>query len=146
MRPLGRGDVIRASDVAIERRPKAGMPAGARQRLDQVTGLAASRALEAGQPLRSADLMKPELVRQNESVTITFEMPGLNLSMRGKALESGAEGDLVNVLNAQSKRTVQGIVSAPGRVTLSTAAARELTPDNEATGSIAPRPPRQRAE
>jgi flagellar basal body P-ring formation protein FlgA len=42
------------------------------------------------------------------------------LTMRGKALESGAEGDTVNVLNIQSKRTVQGTVSGPGRVTLAT--------------------------
>ena len=38
--------------------------------------------------------------------------------MRGKALEAGAEGDIVNVLNVQSKRTVQGTVTGPGRVTV----------------------------
>jgi flagella basal body P-ring formation protein FlgA len=38
--------------------------------------------------------------------------------MRGKALESGAEGDTVNVLNEQSKRTLQGTVTSVGHVTM----------------------------
>ncbi len=45
-------------------------------------------------------------------------MPGIVLSMRGKALDSGAEGDSVSVLNIQSKRTIQGVVTAPGHVTV----------------------------
>ena len=40
------------------------------------------------------------------------------LTVRGKALEAGAEGDIVGVLNIQSKRTVQGTVTGPGRVTI----------------------------
>jgi flagella basal body P-ring formation protein FlgA len=52
-------------------------------------------------------------------VTIIYEVPGIGLSARGKAIESGAEGDVVNVLNLQSKRTVQGTVTGPGRVTIS---------------------------
>ena len=49
--------------------------------------MAARRALRAGQPLRSADLMKPELVQRNETVTLVYEVPGIVLTMRGKALE-----------------------------------------------------------
>jgi flagella basal body P-ring formation protein FlgA len=51
-------------------------------------------------------------------VTLVYETPGLTLTMLGKAIDSGTEGDLVNVLNVQSKRPVQGIVSGPGRVTM----------------------------
>ena len=47
-----------------------------------------------------------------------YEVPGIVLTMRGKALESGAEGDLVSVLNVNSKRTIQGVVTGPGRVTV----------------------------
>jgi flagella basal body P-ring formation protein FlgA len=72
---------------------------------------------------------------QNEMVTIVYEVPGIGLSVRGKAIDSGADGDVVNVLNLQSKRTVQGTVTGPGRVTIAgmllrtpvAAAASELT-------------------
>ena len=36
--------------------------------------------------------------------------------MRGKAIEGGAEGDTVSVINLQSKRVVQGTVIGPGQV------------------------------
>ena len=38
------------------------------------------------------------------------------LSVRAKALEAGAEGDTISVLNAQSNRVVQATVTGPGRV------------------------------
>ena len=40
------------------------------------------------------------------------------LTMRGKALEAGAQGDTVNVLNLQSKRTIQGTVTGQSQVTV----------------------------
>ena len=49
-------------------------------------------------------------------MTLIYEVPGIVLTMRGKAAESGAEGDVISVLNEQSKRTVQGIIVGPGRV------------------------------
>jgi len=118
VRPVARGDVIRASDVVVERRPRASVSSGALSQPEQLVGLAARRALTAAQPIRAADLMKPELVRQNETVTVYYETAGLTLSVRGKALESGAEGDTVNVLNIQSKRTMQGTVVGLGRVSV----------------------------
>jgi flagella basal body P-ring formation protein FlgA len=62
--------------------------------------------------------MKPEVVKKNEMVLLHYEVPGIVLTMRGQALESGTEGDLVNVLNIHSKRTIQGIITGPGRVTI----------------------------
>ena len=78
------------------------------------------RTVRAGQPLRSADLMKPEIVQKNDMVLLHYEVPGIVLTMRGKALDSGTRGDMVSVLNVHSKRTIQGIVTAPGRVTIMT--------------------------
>ena len=69
-------------------------------------------------PLRRTDLSRPELVHRDDNITLVFEVPGILLTTRGKALDSGAEGDVISVLNPQSKRTVQGIVSGSGRVTV----------------------------
>lgn len=144
LRPLGRGDVIRAEDVAIERQPKAYARPNALTSLAQVVGLAARRPLRAGQVLTAADVMRPELVTKNEAVTIVYEAPGMMLSVRGKAMESGAEGDVVTVFNAQTKRTLQGVVAGPGRVALITASGQPSAPD--VTGTVAARTPSSRAE
>ena len=69
--------------------------------------------LRAGQALKTADLAKPDLVQRDQSVTLIYEATGLYLTIRGKALEGGTEGDVVNVLNLQSKRTMSGVVDRP---------------------------------
>ena len=138
-RQVARGETIKASDVVIERRPKTEFGPDAIASEAAVVGMAARRALRAGQVLRPGDLMKPELVHRDAPVTLVYQSPGLVLTVRGKALEAGAEGDLVTVHNAQSKRSVQGIVSGPGRVTVAVVSVPEIT------ASIAPVPTHARA-
>src|SRR5262249_46397138 len=111
LRAIAPGEVLKASDVMVERRPKTDAAA-----IEEVLGLAAKRALKPGQIIRASDLMKPELVARNETVTISYEIPGMVLTIRGKALDAGAKGDLINVLNPQSNRTIQATVTGPGRV------------------------------
>jgi flagella basal body P-ring formation protein FlgA len=110
--------------VLIERRPRAEIGRDIVNDQGQAVGLAARAALQPGRPLRVADLMRPELVQRNETVTLLYEVPGITLTVRGKAIEGGAEGDVISVLNEQSKRTVQGVVAGPGRVIISTGSPR----------------------
>lgn len=116
VRGVRRGDIIAADDVIIERRKRSDVPADAVTTIPDVSGFAARQSLRAGQPLRRADLAKPEIVKRDELVTLFYEVPGIMLTVRGKALSNGAAGDAINVLNIQSKRTVQGTVDGPGRV------------------------------
>lgn len=113
---LARGEIIKHADVVTERRPRAEAGRDLVVDREQAIGLAARNALQPGQVLRTADTMKPELVQRNETVTLIYEVPGVTLTVRGKALEAGAEGDTIGVLNEQSKRTIQGVVIAPGRL------------------------------
>jgi flagella basal body P-ring formation protein FlgA len=130
-RPLARGEPVRESDVLVERKPRAELPTDAVTKLASVVGSAARRALRAGQTLRPADLMKPDLVGRNDMVTILFEAPGLSLTARGKALTAGAEGETVTVVNPQSKRVLQATVTGPGLVVASRGAA--IGPDTTAS-------------
>jgi flagella basal body P-ring formation protein FlgA len=122
--PINRGETIKESDITVERRARADIGGAAPATASEVVGMAAKRALRAGDPVRAADLARPELVQRNENVTLVFETPGLVLSLRGKAVESGTLGDTVSVLNIQSKRTVQGTVTGPGRITVTSMAPR----------------------
>ena len=65
-------------------------------------------------------------MHRNEPVLLVYEAPGIAVTVRGKASESGAEGDVVNVVNIQSKRTVQGLVTGPNRVTVLDRGARHV--------------------
>ncbi len=124
LHPVDRGAVLREEDVQVERHPRAEFTRDMVSDRSQAIGSAARANLQPGRPLRSADLMKPEMIQRNETVTLVYEVPGIVLTVRGKAVDGGAEGDVVNVLNEQTKRTVQGVVVGPGRVVISTASPR----------------------
>jgi flagellar basal body P-ring formation protein FlgA len=136
VRNIDRNELLKASDVVVERRPKAeiGGDAAARSR---VIGMQARHQLRAGQALKVADLVKPDLVQRDQTVTLIYEAAGLYLTIRGKALDGGTEGDVVSVLNLQSKRTVTGTVIGRGQVSISVATPR-LASNTE---TVSPLPP-----
>jgi flagellar basal body P-ring formation protein FlgA len=135
-RGVERNELIKSSDVVIERRPKAEVGGDVAPR-DRAVGMQSRKQLRAGQVLKIADLAKPDLVQRDQSVTLIYESTGLYLTIRGKALENGTEGDVVSVMNLQSKRTVSGVVSGRGQVSISTP---RLLPAAETTSSLAPAP------
>jgi flagellar basal body P-ring formation protein FlgA len=115
-RPILKGDVVNASDVIMERRRRSEMGGDVYLDTAKIVGNAARRPLPRGSLLREVDIQRPEIVEKNASVTMTFEQPGLQLSMRGKAVTGGAMGDLVQVQNINSKKTVEATVTGPNRV------------------------------
>jgi flagellar basal body P-ring formation protein FlgA len=126
VRSVERNEVLKSSDVIVERRPKAEVGSDAARR-DRAVGMQSRKSLRAGQALRLADLAKPDLVQRDQMVTLIYETDGLYLTMRAKATDTGSEGDSVSVINMQSKRTVQGVVTGPGQVTVSIPTPRPIT-------------------
>jgi flagella basal body P-ring formation protein FlgA len=133
-RGVERNEVIKSSDVVIERRPKAevGNDLAAR---DQAVGMQARKQLRVGQALKTADLARPDLVQKDQAVTLIYQSAGLHLTIRGKAMEGGTEGDVVNVMNLQSKRIVSGVVVGRGQVSI-TGPSPRLPEVSDATSSI----------
>lgn len=145
-RSIERNEIVKSSDVIVERRPKAEVGNDVALR-DRAVGMQARKQLRAGQALKVADLGKPDMVSRDQAVTLIYEIPGLYLTGRGKAVDSGTEGDIVNVVNLQSKRTVQGVVTGPGQVSVVTPGPR-LTTAALATSEppAAPAPESRKAE
>jgi flagellar basal body P-ring formation protein FlgA len=116
-RDIDRADLLKSSDVAVERRPKAEVTGEAASR-DRTLGMQLRRPMRAGAPIRVADIVKPDFVLRDQNVTVIYQVPGIYLTTRGKAIESGAEGDTISVLNLQTKRTLTGVVTGRGQVTV----------------------------
>ena len=114
-RGIDRNEIVKASDVSIERRPRAELGREAAGR-DQGVGMQARRQLRAGQALRASDLAKPDLVQRDQAVTIVYQTGGITLTIRGKAMENGTDGDVVSVMNLQTKRSFSGVVVGRGQV------------------------------
>lgn len=116
-RPIERGELIQASDLTTIRRPRVDGGSGLTD-ANAVIGLAARHSLRPGQALATADLMKPEIVGRNDTVTIVYQVPGVTLTLRGQAKDAGALGDTISVINVESKHVVQAVISGPDRVSV----------------------------
>jgi flagellar basal body P-ring formation protein FlgA len=120
LRAVARGETLAAADVTIERRPREGLGPDMVADIPLAIGRVARRSLAVGLPLRTQDIQRQEIVGRGDVITIVYEAPGVQLSLRGRANEAGAMGDSVAVMNPNSKRVLQGTVTGPGRVSVNT--------------------------
>jgi flagellar basal body P-ring formation protein FlgA len=118
-RALGRGETAQAADFMVEKRAKDTLPADVQSDTQTLTGRVARRALQVGSVVRTGDLARPEIVARGDVVTIVYEVPGMTLTLRGRASDGGAQGDTIAVVNPQSKKALQAQVVAPGKVSVS---------------------------
>jgi flagellar basal body P-ring formation protein FlgA len=79
-------------------------------------GLEARVAIYAGRPIRSQDLGAPALVDRNQLVSLIYLAGGLAISTGGRALERGAEGDVIRAMNLGSRTTVNGRIGPDGAI------------------------------
>ena len=130
-RLINKGEVMTADDFAVQLQPRKALGTIRPPDPSQIIGLAARRPINPGQTIALADFAQPVLVTRGETVTLIYEVPGLVLTSRGQAVDSGSRGEQVSILNQQSKRVVHGVVIGPGRVQVTggyqTTAATEFT-------------------
>jgi flagella basal body P-ring formation protein FlgA len=70
----------------------------------------------AGLPLTRSQFRRPPALIRGQNVTVRMGDGGWDVSIKGVAQESGMIGDLVKVLNPNTKKTVVGTVVAEGLV------------------------------
>jgi flagella basal body P-ring formation protein FlgA len=85
----------------------------------RLLGKTPRRGLRAGQPIRNGDVRAPIVVAKGSLVTMILKTRNMVLTSRGRAIENGALGDTVRVLNTQSKSVVEAVVAGANRVTVS---------------------------
>lgn len=114
--PLARGAILKPSDVAVEQRNAHDVPNDALTLPEQAIGMETKVALAAAAPLPRAALAAPVVVKKGDLVTMLIETPILKLSVAGEALEAGAAGSAIKVMNRSSKQAVAGKVIEHGIV------------------------------
>lgn len=108
-RVIRAGERIDAADLA--RRPGPGL--GGIRDAARIAGLEARTTLFPGRPISDGDLSPPAMVERNQIVTIRFRKGGLLIEAEGKALDRGAQGVRVRVMNLVSRASVVGRVTGP---------------------------------
>lgn len=113
---LAAGSVLRPQDVRMARLRTSLIHAEIAHDRGEAVGLALRRAVAAGQPLPLADLAPPALVQKGATVLMLLDSSGIALTGQGQALEAGALGEHVRVLNPISRAVLQAEVTGADRV------------------------------
>lgn len=112
LRTIAAGVILSPGDIGFA--PKD--IAGALQDPEDVIGLETRVVLYAGRPIRAQDIGPPAIVDRNQSVTLIYQRGPLTIVADGRALARGGVGDLVRVMNLDSRNTVSGIVTENGAI------------------------------
>lgn len=101
---LSEADIRRAQDAH-----SVGVPT-------ELVGKEVRRTIYAGRPISLSDLGPPTVVRRNEVVTMVFRSGQMGLRTQGRSLGSAGVGEVVEIMNLDSKLKVRGVVVGAARV------------------------------
>ena len=116
VKPIRAGQRISADMVKVERMMIGLEGKGAFEKVRDVLGKIPSRSIEKGELIRRSDLRLPVIVRRGDVVMIVAKYGMIRITARGKAVENGRLGDVIEVENLNSKRRIRAEVMSPGVV------------------------------
>ncbi|MBD3665508.1 flagellar basal body P-ring formation chaperone FlgA [Sulfitobacter aestuariivivens] len=104
--------IILPTDVTLS---TAQMANGFGQAAD-VVGQEARVVLYAGRPILIDDIGPPAIVTRNQLVRVVFQGAGLSIATEARALERGAAGDRIRIMNLSSRATLFGQIQDDGTI------------------------------
>ena len=115
-RDIARGETIGQSDLVYMSATPSPLRVGVLTSMNDLSGMQARRYLRAGEMVMASDVRRPVVVTKGETVTMTFDAPGISLTSTGRALSQGGIGEIVTVINPVSFRQVMATVTGPATV------------------------------
>jgi len=107
---LQRGVVIQAEDLTIK--------TSANENRDEILGAYLGKQLKrtvyAGFKLNPAFVGNPILVKRNSRVNMIYRFGHLEINAWGRALDEGGAGDVIRIMNLESRKRIQGIILPSG--------------------------------
>jgi len=116
---LPAGTVLRADDVRMARVHVSMVHNEVVHAVAGAVGMQLRHPIAAGQPLAVANVTRPTLVERGANVEMQLQSPGLSLLAQGVAMDAGATGERIRVLNPSSRAVVEAVVIGPGQVRVS---------------------------
>ena len=115
-RQLQKNDVLAASDMKLVKYDLANLPFGYFEDIDNTVGMKLKRRAGSGVVLTPAMLVKPKIVSRGQKVTIMAQSGNMVVRMMGKALNNGAVGERIKVMNIKSGQKLEGVITPSGEV------------------------------
>jgi len=114
--PAQRSAPLQRSQLRLDTRDVASLTSSYLTRIEDAEHMVLRRAVAVGTILTSNLLESPTLVERGQRVEVIAGAGAFNISTWAEALADAAEGERVRVRNLTSRKVVEGIVDADGRV------------------------------
>jgi len=115
-RRMAPGETVAQSDIAWTTLPADRIGATVVVDAAELLGKTPRRPIRPGVPIRLTDLAVAVAITKGTLVTIALHSPSMQLTIQGKAMQNGAVGETIRVLNTTSNRTLEGVVVSPSEV------------------------------
>ncbi|MCG8493938.1 MAG: flagellar basal body P-ring formation chaperone FlgA, partial [Sneathiellales bacterium] len=123
-RAMQPGEEIKASDLDYKLVRSSKISRNTVTEASDLIGRSPRRLIRAGHPVGLNNLGDPVTIAKGKLITVTFKSGGVSLAITGRALEAGAEGDIIRVENINSRKTIQAQVINSEQVRIITAGQR----------------------
>jgi len=116
--PARRGDYIKQSMISMMNIREDMIADNMILTIDELVNMSPRKIIRANTPIASKDLAKPTMVKRGDLVTMRLHQGPIQITALAKALETGTKGDLIRVMNMDSKRTLQAQITGLGEATV----------------------------
>lgn len=113
---LERGATLTEDDVEAQKGELVGVPLRALPRIDEVIGARVLRPIDAGAVVLPVSVALRRAVEPGDQVTVVAVRGPIEVTATFIASDGGRPGDVVRVMNPESKRYIRGRVIEEGRV------------------------------
>jgi flagella basal body P-ring formation protein FlgA len=113
-RTLGRGELIRRTDLELKPIHADKMPADATTEIVALVGKEARSPLRSGQPISISDVGSPILIHRGDLIEIRVLGGGVSVSTNAKAMSNGAKGELIELETTNPRKRLVARVSDIG--------------------------------
>ncbi|MCZ0960529.1 flagellar basal body P-ring formation chaperone FlgA [Paracoccus benzoatiresistens] len=108
-RTLPAGTVITAADLRAVDGDRPGLSDPS-----QAIGLQTRITIQEGRPLQASLLQAPKLISRNQIHRLVFQRGALRIVTEARTLSDGAAGDVIRVMNLESRATLSATVQPDG--------------------------------
>ena len=112
-RNLRAGTILRESDLLFE----GGFPEEIAAAKESFFGKEIKRTVYAGRPIFVEDTGNPTVVKRNDIIAIEFTKGALVISTDGRALDPGAVGDTIRIMNLKSRVILSAVITGDNKAT-----------------------------
>ncbi len=113
---IARGTYPSEREVGLARQALGPMAQSPLNGIEQIVGSEATREIPPGTVLTAMMFRIPPLVKAGDEVSVVLVSGGLTILTKGQARSGGAKGQLVKVVNLESKQEYVARVVGPNRV------------------------------